>query len=124
MQINNEINDKQIVGIIEDIIIYGNEKEVNLKAKIDTGATRSSIDLNLTKELGLGPVIRTKIIRSVEGSSTRPVINVKLKFADKIITEEFTIADRSKMRFPVLIGLNILKKGFIIDPNLEKNEKN
>ena len=118
------LNNKKLVGLLEDVTVFGNENHVTIPAKIDTGATRSSIDLELTKKLGLGPIIRTKIIRSVEGSSKRPVINVKIKFAGKIITEEFTIANRSKMKYQVLIGLNILKKGFIIDPNLEKNEKN
>ena len=111
-----EIKDKTVVGIIEDVTIFGPLKKINTQAKIDTGATKSSIDLALADDLGLGPVLRTKIIRSAEGSSQRPIVSVKIKFAGKNITEEFTIADRSKMRFPLLIGLNILVKGFIIDP--------
>jgi hypothetical protein len=109
--------EQKIIGIIEEIIIFSKNENLKVKAKIDTGATRSSIDLNIVEKLKLGPIIRTKLIRSVEGTSKRPVIEVKIKFAKKIITEEFTVANRSKMKFPVLIGLNILKKGFIIDPN-------
>ncbi|MFT4304684.1 MAG: RimK/LysX family protein [Candidatus Woesearchaeota archaeon] len=117
-------SEKKVVGLIEKITIYGFDKKIDVLAKIDTGATRSSIDLNLTKKLNLGPIIRTKIIRTVEGSSKRPVIKAKIKFSNETITEEFTVADRSKMKYSVLIGLNILEKGFIIDPNYNKNEKN
>ena len=41
-----------------------------------------------------------------------------VKIGDQEIEEEFTLADRSHMTYPVLIGQNILKKGnFMIDPN-------
>jgi hypothetical protein len=115
-----DLKNKTIIGIIEDVTIYGvNDKlknKLKVFAKIDTGATKSSIDIKLVDSMNLGPIIRTKIIRSAEGSSRRPIVKIKIKFANKIITEEFTVANRSKMKYPVLIGLNILSKGFLIDP--------
>jgi hypothetical protein len=33
------------------------------------------------------------------------------------VTAEFTLIDRSHMKYPVLIGRNILENGFIIDPS-------
>ena len=41
----------------------------------------------------------------------------------KKIKAQFTLADRSHMRYPVLIGQNILKQGFLINPNKDEDKK-
>ena len=38
---------------------------------------------------------------------------------DEIIDAEFTLNDRSKFEYQVLIGRNILNGRFIIDPSIE-----
>lgn len=111
------MTDKVILGLTEKIKLLGN-KEVELIARIDTGATSSSVDSNLAEELSLGPVIRTKIVKSASGVKKRPIIKAKIILKDIEIEEEFTLADRGHMTYPLLIGQNILKKGnFLIDPN-------
>jgi len=54
-----EISGKQVIGLIENVLIYSKDEKnkVLIKAKIDTGATISSIDVNLVKELGYTEVI-------------------------------------------------------------------
>ncbi len=46
---------------------------------------------------------------------------VKLRFkvigVKKIYHSQFTLADRSRMKIPVLIGRKFLKKGFLVDVN-------
>lgn len=107
---------KVIIGLSEDVKIIGPKKSKAIVARIDTGATMSSVDSRLSAELSLGPIIKTKLVKSAHGNKLRPVINVKLKLAGKDLKARFTIADRTHMRYKVLIGQNILKKGFLIDP--------
>ena len=113
---------RTILGLTEKITIIGPNGNEEVVARIDSGATASSIDIELSDKLGLGPITRTKIVKSASGIKRRPIIIVKVKINGDILEEEFTLADRVHMTYPVLIGQNILKKGkFLIDPN--KGEK-
>jgi len=106
---------KIIIGNTEKIKIIGRTRTKTVKAKIDTGATKSSIDARLAASLQLGPVVKTKLVKSAHGKSIRPIINIDIEIKGKRIKEEFTIADRNHMKYGVLIGQNILKKGFLVD---------
>jgi hypothetical protein len=110
---------KIIIGLTEKVTLISStkKKKKRVVARIDTGATKSSVDARLAAELALGPVIRTKLVKSASGSKLRPVIKAKIKIVDKTINSEFTIADRSHMKYRVLVGQNILKSGFLIDPS-------
>ena len=114
-----QYQDRVIVGLVEDIHIKQPEKNATVRARIDSGATKSSIDVALTNELKLGPVVASKLIKSANGATMRPIIEATVIIDDKEITEKFTLADRSHMKYKVLIGQNILKRGFLIDPNKE-----
>lgn len=107
--------DKTILGMAEFVIVKGKTKEMTLPARIDTGATRSAIHTDFVKELKLGPVLRTKKVRNANGTTIRPVIEVEIAIKNKKLKEEFTVADRSSMKYPVLIGRNILQHDFLID---------
>lgn len=110
---------KTILGLTEKVVVFGNnnlKKEVT--ARIDTGATKSSVDMDIAGQLELGPIKRTKLVRSASGKKRRAIISVKIKLDNKLLEGDFTIAERKHMTYPVLIGQNILKKGnFLIDPN-------
>ena len=110
-------NGKIIIGLAENIKLIGPEGNKLIVAKIDTGATKSSVDSKLAAELKLGPIIRTKLVKSAHGNSVRPIINVSIELAEKKIKSQFTVADRAHMKYRVLIGQNILKEGFLIDPS-------
>ena len=111
-------SDKIIIHIREQITILGrNGSDKTLMAKIDTGATRSSIDTRLASELKLGPIVMTKLIKSAHGNSLRPIVDANIEIAGKKIHTQFTIADRKHMKYKVLIGVNTLREdGFLIDP--------
>jgi len=111
---------KTIIGLVEKIELYNKKGSMTLLARIDTGATKSSIDARLAAELQLGPVIQRKLIKSAHGNKIRPIMEAKIRLARKIITSEFTIADRNHMKYHVLIGQNILKQGYLIDPGKGK----
>lgn len=109
---------RKTIGLAEPVTLFGsNDQKLTTYAKIDTGATKSSIDIKLAQELNLGPAITNKIVKSAHGTKLRPIIKVKLQLKDTEMTSQFTVAERSHMKYKVLIGQNILKKHFIIDPS-------
>ena len=105
-------SEKKIIKVVETIKI----KNKGFKARIDTGAKRSSISTSLAKKLKLGPVIGKIEVKSSNGISVRPLIRVKFLLKGMGISAEFTVADRKHMSYPILIGRNALRKGFLIDP--------
>jgi hypothetical protein len=116
------MSERHTLGLTEKVTIVGSE-ELVLIARIDSGATTSSVDKGLAEKLNLGPTIRMKIVKSASGIGRRPIIEAQVKINGSIIKDEFTIADRSHMTYQILIGQNTLKKGnFLIDP-LKEAEK-
>ena len=113
------VDGNTIIGLIEDIdIMVKDESKFPVKAKIDTGATKSSIDTRLASELKLGPIVMTKLIKSAHGNSLRPVVAAKIRLDGKIIDTQFTLADRKHMKYKVLIGVNTLRgNNFLVDPS-------
>ena len=112
----NLLRGKIVIGLAEKVNIFFDNGHKNVIAKIDTGATKSSVDTNLAAELKLGPVIKSKLVKSAHGSKLRPIIEATIELAGKKIKSEFTLADRAHMKYRILIGQNILKDGFLIDP--------
>ena len=103
---------KPIIGLIEPVKVM----DKKFLAKVDTGAKRSSMDLSLARELGLTKSLwGIRRVKSSNGESYRPVIKTKICFADQIMPATFTITKRGNLKHKILIGVNILKKGFIID---------
>ena len=66
-----------------------------------------------------------KLVKSASGKGRRPVVGVKVKIDGLILEDDFTLAERKHMMYPVLIGRNILKAGnFLIDPkNVDQLKK-
>jgi hypothetical protein len=113
------IKEKTVVGLTQKIkIISPDGKKTSLVARIDTGATSSSIDKHLAEHLKLGPEIKKKMIRSASGSGIRSVIKISIEIKERRLKSKFTIADRAHMKYKALIGQNILKRRFLIDPSL------
>lgn len=116
MRKHQVVDGKIVIGLTEKVVLRGSETSKAVMGKVDTGATKSSIDERLAKRLKLGPVIRSKLVKSAHGNRLRPMVNVTIELAGKTLTEEFTIADRKHLKYQVLIGQNVLKDGFLIDP--------
>jgi len=111
------MSERRILGLTESVILIAELGEEQVLARIDTGATSSSIDLKLAQKLGLGPIHKSNTVRSASGMEERPFVRAKVKINDYIIEGEFSLADRRHMTYKVLIGQNVLKKGkFLIDP--------
>ncbi|HLC73500.1 MAG TPA: RimK/LysX family protein [Candidatus Nanoarchaeia archaeon] len=112
--------EKKILGLIEPVEIAGEK----ILAKIDSGAGKSSISLELASKLRLGPIVKTVRIISSHGKTTRPVIKVSIKLGGKRFKALFNLTDRKKLKYHVLIGQNILMRGFLIDPNKYEDRDN
>lgn len=131
---------KYVIGRAEPIdILVGDNDITGVPAKIDSGAFSSSIwATNIREENGgltfslLGPTHEAytgedihvtkyqmvKIENSFSKSETRYGVMLKVKFCGKKITTFFTLADRSKKIYPVLIGRKLLKGRFLVDVSI------
>jgi hypothetical protein len=105
------LKNKVIIGSVEPVYIKGER----FLARIDTGATKNSISKKLVKDLNLGPAIDVVDVKNSHGFSLRDVIWVDVELAHVKTRTKFNVSDRSKMRYPLLIGRNLLKKGFLVD---------
>ena len=108
---------KTVIGLTTRVVIFGRKGKKEITARVDTGATKSSMDKSLAKELDIGPELKHARIKSAHGIRYRPVVLTDVAIAGEIMNAEFTVAEREHMKYKVLIGRNILKKGFLIDPS-------
>ncbi len=103
---------KQVLGRVESIKI----KDKKIKAKIDTGAEKSSIDLNLAKKLGLTKNLwGIKKIKSSNGEEYRPIVESKIKIKNRKLPVKLSITKRENLKYPILIGRDVLKRNFLVD---------
>lgn len=108
-----EDNPKTVLGATESVKIRSINKSI--RARIDTGAATCSIHHDIVEKYKLGPVVGKKKIRNAHGQAFRPVIKLPIKIAGRLLDVKFTVADRSEMKFNMLIGRNVLKKKFVVD---------
>jgi len=103
-----------------------------VRAKVDTGAETSSLHaerLSVIERDGAlvarftfrkrrceVPVLELRPIKSSNGSSAlRPIVMLGLRVAGAEYETQFSLADRSEMRFPVLLGREALAGRFLVD---------
>ncbi|MDN5275485.1 MAG: ribosomal protein modification protein RimK [Candidatus Saccharibacteria bacterium] len=109
--------------------------------KIDTGADSSSIWAHVTKVederlkvvffspespyytgdehvFEKGDFVITRVSNSFGQRELRYKVTLKIKVHNRVINGTFTLADRSKKLYPVLIGRSLLKKKFLVDVSL------
>ena len=107
---------------------------VAVKMKLDTGALTSSMDARdlqhfkrdgkpwvrfwlrvtdadsgkLVSQQFERPVERSVTVRGAGGMETRPTVTMSICVGNRIYEEWFTLRDRSKMIYPVLLGRRLL----------------
>lgn len=111
------MKEKTIIGLTTPVIVFGKKGKKEVIARVDTGATKSSIDTDLAKTIGVGPELKHALVKSAHGTRRRGVVLVDLMMGGEMKKAEFTLADRSHLKYLVLVGQNILKNGFLIDPS-------
>ncbi len=115
----------------------------SLEARVDTGAHSNAIyaaKIKATKDdkkvsfvlldssypQYSGKTFTEKVVRKVEVTSSfghtalRYAVNLQFEFGGKKYRELFTLADRSKMTFPVLLGRRFLENRFLVDVGLNE----
>ena len=136
-----EVPGKVIAGWVERISLP--ELPITVKAKLDSGAKTSSLhatDIEIFKrddqrwvrftvalENAAGETIqqtfekprkRRVSIKEHEGDNdSRPVVLMNVCFDGRLHAVQFTLADRSRFIYPVLLGRRFLQKVAVIDPD-------
>lgn len=134
---------KTVIGRAENID-FPARFLVDVPAKTDTGAYLSAIHATDIKEvitksgkkelsfhlLNNHPtasqsreiIVKNYTVKTVENSfgekQERYVVVFKVKLAGKVFRTEFSLADRSKKIFPILLGRTLLNKRFIVDTDI------
>ena len=109
---------------------------VNIHAKIDTGAYTSSLhcsrvsimdnqlefvllDAEHPEFTGMKFRFKKFTQREIKNSfgevELRYVIKTTVRIFDEVFKTEFSLSDRDKLRFPILLGRKILRHRFVID---------
>ena len=111
--------ERRVIGIIESVTVRGKRGDVKVQAKIDTGASRTTVDTDIAARAGLGPVLGTVRIRQSisRHPETRPLVEAQLLLGDEEFDVAAAIADRTEMKYHVIVGMDILGSAkFLIDP--------
>ncbi len=112
-----EISGKKVIGIFESVKIVSSQgKTIELIAKIDTGAYRTSLDRAIAEKLKLkkSPRPAKKFVSSL-GKEEREFVGVEFNLAGQPIKTEASVTDRLLLRYDMIVGRRDLKN-FLIDP--------
>lgn len=126
---------KMILGGEE--FVYVKEANATIAARIDTGASQSSISAQDITEFERNGkkwmrftinhndrsiqveapfVAQTKLRQSsIEGYSYRPIVRLNVKIGDYSTAADFNLVDRSRMQFALLIGRTLLTDIAVVD---------
>ncbi len=121
--------EKITIGALEDVILL--PWRVKLPARIDTGATKSSLDaqemtirddmvaFRLPQEYGglqlRLPIVEWRHVRSPGNRERRPVVEIEICLGSKRIRTKVNLTDRSSVKYPLILGRNFLSKNFVVD---------
>ncbi len=117
------------IGAVEDVVVL--PWNVTLPARIDTGALTSSLDareltvrdneviFKLPDEYGglelRLPIVEWRYIWSAIGRERRPVVEVEICLGRKRFRTQVTLKDRSRVKYPFLVGRRALLGRFLVD---------
>ncbi len=97
-------------------IVLPNKRRVEVMAKVDTGAWRSSIDKTFAENNGLlqkDNILWTKVFKSALGSEERAVINISFYLAGRRINTIASVSNRKGLKKIFIIGRRDLQ-GFLV----------
>lgn len=134
---DSDLAGKEVIGAIE--WIYMDPPGRHYRARVDSGAETSSLsaadvleferdgdewvrftyqhdDVEKPVEIEL-PIERVVLIRQPgpEVTDRRVVVDMDIRLGDRLQTTEFTLTDRSRMTYPVLLGRAFLMDLYVID---------
>lgn len=116
--------ERTVLGAEEVVVVAPLEggPEVEVVAKVDTGADRTSIDDDLAEELGLDlEGAETVRVRSSLGVGERPLVTIRLQLAGRTLESEVSVQEREELSTRMILGRNDIG-GFLVD--VTKNRAN
>lgn len=131
----------KVLGWVEEGLIL--PESLAVKFKLDTGALTSSMhaedierfqkdgedwvrfnieleDIATNKQVNAQferQVERAIKVRGAGGAERRPVVLMKVCLGDQVYEEQFSLNDRDRMNYPVLVGRRTLEKVGLVDSN-------
>jgi hypothetical protein len=111
--------ERRTIGVVEAVLVRGRRGSLPVRAKVDTGASRTSLDTRLARRLGLGPVVGHVRTRSAAADvpDERDVVRASIVIAGRTFRVQLAITDRRDMRYRMIIGMDVLRRGrFLVDP--------
>lgn len=127
---------KTTIGRVERVK-FPDLNNLTLHARIDTGAKTSSINVASVKETAKGLVVtfldasnnktpelnfphyeRVAVVSSMGHRQVRYKVKLSIVMRKRRIKTSFTLADRSKQVYPVLIGRRALNRKFVVDVSM------
>jgi hypothetical protein len=129
--------EKVTIGTVEDVLLL--PWRVKLPARIDTGAAKSSLDARELKvhedrvefklprrygglQLDLR-IIEWRHVRTPEGLERRPIVELEICLGSKRIRTLVNLTDRSRVKYPLILGRNFLKEDFVVDVKRRRTAK-
>lgn len=129
----------EILGWVEKVQLL--PADITVKAKLDTGALTSSLhaegleefekdgeewvrfrvqledaETEETSTLNFEREVRRHMkVRGAGGAERRPVVMMKICVGDKVYEEQFSLNDRDKMIYPLLLGRRTLEELGAVD---------
>ena len=134
--------ESKLIGNLEEVH-FGENKDLQFNAKIDTGAESSSIhaeniktftktengravlyvkfqtrDENFQTRIYTRPVVKIGEVKSALGTSHRYFIREKIWIGNAYHYVNVNLADRSHLKRKFLVGKNILDEGYLVNTSL------
>lgn len=136
-----------IIGRSEPITFVGHEKLAAIPAKVDTGAYRSAVHAdniyvddtgtlhftlfnnhptcpNCATEITTNKFTKTSISNSFGDTEERYEVVMKVKIGPKVFKDSFTLANRAKKIYPILLGRKLLNGRFLVDSSFSGISRN
>lgn len=118
--------EKITIGEVEDVLLL--KWGAKFLARIDTGATSTSLDarkiklkdnfvefkMRNDKKVKL-QVLEYRYIRTSVGRELRPVVLLDICLGSLHLLTQVTLTDRSHLKYALLIGRRVLKGNFVVD---------
>ena len=119
-RVRAEAEGEKTVNIFEMIKILGDQgQKIEVQAKVDSGAWRTSVDWTLAEKLGLlkeSNILGTRKVRNPLGEERRPIIGLTFWLGGKKINTAAGVSFRGHLKKKVIIGRRDLT-GFLVQPH-------
>ena len=118
------VKERTTIGVVEEVDVVGPKGTVRVRARIDTGASRTTLDTDLVARLGLGPVMDRVRIRASAANELeeRDVVPAKIVIAGRGFDVAVAVTDRKDMQYHMIVGMDVLRdSGFLVDPSISSS---